>query len=151
MAEQVVIFTLGQEEYGMPIEAVREITHFREVRSIPQAPPYLHGLINIRGQAVPLVNLHLRLGISSVYKNSAEGCRESNCFALITEVNNKLVGFEVDKVLEVRVLDDVVPPPPLIKAPYIGGIVNLPNRIIILMIPEFILENEELRIIDNLI
>lgn len=151
MAEQVVIFTLGQEEYGMPIEAVREITHFREVRSIPQAPPYLHGLINIRGQAIPLVNLHIRFDISSVNNNSAGNCRESNSFALITEVNNKLVGFEVDKVLEVRVLDDVVPPPPLIKAPYIGGIVNLPNRIIILMIPEFILENEELQIIDNLI
>ncbi|HWQ71478.1 MAG TPA: chemotaxis protein CheW [Desulfitobacteriaceae bacterium] len=150
MAEQAVIFTLGEEEYGMPIEVVREITHFREVRSIPQAPPYFHGLINIRGQAVPLINLHIRLDIGN---NSGFGTNEAenNSFALITEVNKKSVGFEVDKVLEVLTLDNVIPPPPLIKAPYIRGLVNLPDRIIILIIPEFILEEGDLGILNDLV
>ncbi|MHB8126803.1 MAG: chemotaxis protein CheW [Desulfitobacteriaceae bacterium] len=152
MAVQVVIFALGQEEYAMPIEVVREITHLKEVRSIPQAPPYLKGLIIIRGQAIPLIDLHIRFGISSEsYINSEECSKETNSFALITEVNGKLVGFAVDKVLEVRILDDVVPPPPLITAPFIGGIVNLPDRIIILMVPERILENEELQGLNDLI
>lgn len=151
MAEQVVIFTLGKEEYGIPIEVVREITHFREVRSIPQAPPYVHGLINIRGQAIPLINLHLRLDIAANRNDSEEDSEENNCFALITEVNDKLVGFEVDKVLEVRTLDNVIPPPPLIKAPYIRGLVNLPDRIIILMVPEFILEDEDLGILKDVV
>ncbi len=96
MAEQAVIFTLGEEEYGMPIEVVREITHFREVRSIPQAPPYFHGLINIRGQAVPLINLHIRLDIGN---NSGFGTdeAENNSFALKPS-EQEVIGFEVDKV-----------------------------------------------------
>ena len=152
MAEQVVIFALGKEEYGMPIEVVREITRLGEVRSIPQAPAYVQGLINLRGQAIPLIDLHIRFGISTEgYTDSEGGSEDINTFALITEVNRKLVGFAVDKVLEVRTLDNVVPPPPLVTAPFIGGLVNLPDRIIMQLIPERILENEELQGLSRLV
>ncbi len=141
---QVVIFALGKEEYAMPIDVVREITRLGEVRSIPQAPSYVQGLINLRGAAIPLIDLHVRFGISAVGEQDLEsGLLETNSFALITEVNQKSVGLAVDRVLEVRTLDDVEPPPPLITAPFIGGLINLPDRIIMLLVPDFILDNTE--------
>lgn len=135
-AVQVVVFALGQEEYAMPIEVVREITSLSEVRAIPQAPSYVRGLINLRGTAIPLIDLHVRFGISETNLST---------FALITEVHGNPVGFAVDEVREVRILENIVLPPPLITASFIGGIVNLPDRIILKLIPEKILESNEVQ------
>ena len=153
MAVQVVIFTLGQEEYAMPIEVVREITRLGEVRAIPQAPAYVRGLINLRGKAIPLVDLHVRFGIDSSKQSTDNSTppAEQNTFALITEVHGDHVGFAVDQVREVRILENIVPPPPLVTAPFIGGIVNLPDRIIIQLIPEQILESSEVQGLSQLI
>ncbi len=141
IAVQAVIFTLDQEEYAMPIDVVREITRIgNEVRTIPQAPAYGRGLVNLRGKAIPLIDLHVRFGI----ERSASP-DDHNAFALITEVHGNYVGFAVDQVREVRILENIVPPPPLVTAPFIGGIVNLPDRIIIQLIPEKILESSEVQ------
>ena len=149
MGSQVVIFALGREEYGMPIEVVREITRLGVVRPIPQAPSYVKGLINIRGAAIPLIDLHVRFGVPGGKgwedQIQAGEVQEENSFALITEVNGSLIGFAVDQVREVRVLDNIVPPPPLVTAPFIAGIENLQDRIIMFLAPEKILENDELQ------
>lgn len=146
MAGQVVIFALGQEEYGMPIEVVREITRLGDVRPIPQAPYYVKGLINLRGQAIPLIDLHVRFGIPApTGQPLGNSNSQVNAFSLITEVHGDLVGFAVDEVREVRVLDNILPPPPLVTAPFIGGIVNLPDRIIMQLVPDRILENDEVQ------
>lgn len=155
MAGQVVIFALGQEEYGMPIEVVREITRLGDVRPIPQAPEYVKGLINLRGRAIPLIDLHVRFGIEVPAErepaNQTNQTNQANAFSLITEVHGDLVGFAVDEVREVRVLDNVLPPPPLVTAPFIGGIVNLPDRIIMQLVPERILESDEVEGLARLI
>jgi len=135
MGFQAVIFSLGSEEYGLPIEVVQEITRLAGVHPIPQAPNYIKGLISIRGQAIPLIDMHQKFGIQS--QNEAE-------YAIIIEINGSLVGFAVEEVREVRTLDNIAPPPPLITAPFIGGIVNLPDRIIIQIHPERILEDKEI-------
>lgn len=151
MGNQVVIFGLGQEEYGMPIEIVREITRLGDIRPIPKAPDCVKGLINLRGSAIPLIDLHVRFGVEKnrTIAKDAEAAKED--FALITEVNGDLVGFAVDQVREVRVLDDIAPPPPLVTAPFIGGIVNLPDRIIVVLIPDQILAKDELEGIAKLV
>jgi len=146
MAGQAVIFSLGEEEYAMPIEVVREITRLDNVRPIPQAPSFVRGLINLRGQAVPLVDLHIRFGLLDGIKGQDAA---ANAFALIAELNGGTVGFAVDQVKEVRVLDQVLPPP-LVTAPFIGGIVNLPDRIIMQVIPERILAGDELTYLGSL-
>ena len=153
MAVQVVIFTLGQEEYAMPIEVVHEITRLGEVRTIPQAPAYVRGLINLRDKAIPVIDLHVRFGINGLKQSPDNSTprEEQNAFALITEVHGNYVGFAVDQVREVRILDNIVPPPTLVTAPFIGGIVNLPDRIIIQLIPEQILESSEVQGLSQLI
>ena len=145
MAVQVVVFTLGQEEYAMPIEVVREITRLEEVRTIPKAPSYVKGLINIRGMAIPLVDLHVRFGIdpTNLTTEGSDQQEIKNTFALITEVHGNYVGFAVDQVREVRILETIDAPPQLVTAPFLGGVVNLPDRIIIQLIPEQILESNE--------
>lgn len=145
MAVQVVVFALGQEEYAMPIEVVREITRLGEVRSIPQAPAYVRGLITLRDKAIPIIDLHVRFGLSDIdlTKGSSVSSMELNTFALITEVYGDYVGFAVDQVREVRIIENFDPPPTLVTAPFISGIVNLPDRIIIQLIPEQILQNSE--------
>lgn len=148
MGNQVVIFELGQEEYGMPIEIVREITRLGEIRPIPKAPDCVKGLINLRGSAIPLIDLHVRFGVDNRIDKEQKASPED--FALITEVNGELVGFAVDQVREVRILEDIAPPPPLVTAPFIGGIVNLPDRIIMVLIPDQILDKEELQGITKL-
>lgn len=150
MAVQVVIFALGQEEYGMPIEVVREITRLGEVRPIPQAPSYVRGLINLRGMALPLIDLHVRFGISGETIRSEDSTTAENAFALITEIHGNLVGFAVDQVREVRILENIAPPPPLVTAPFIGGIVNLTDRMIMQLVPERILENDEVQGLNHL-
>lgn len=152
MAVQVVVFALGHEEYAMPIEVVREITRLGEVRTIPQAPAYVRGLINLRDKAIPVIDLHVRFGISDtdVITDNAATPVEQNTFALITEVHGDYVGFAVDQVREVRILENIVPPPPLVTAPFIGGIVNLPDRIIIQLIPEQILQIDEVQKLSGL-
>ena len=151
MAEQVVVFALGQEEYAMPIEVVREITRLEEVRSIPKAPSYVRGLISIRGMTIPLIDLHERFGIDHVTTESSDPQKKQNAFALITEVHGKHLGFAVDQVREVRILENIVPPPPLVTAPFIGGVVNLPDRIIIQLIPEQILESNDVQGLSQLL
>lgn len=147
MGKQMVIFALGQEEYAMPIGVVQEITRLENVRLIPQAPVYVKGLINIRGTAIPLIDLHSRFGIAKDdgVGSGEEETRADHKLALITEVNGEIVAFSVDQVREVSVLDEIAQPPQLVTAPFIGGIVNLPDRIIMCLIPEKILEKEEIQ------
>lgn len=135
MGCQSVIFSLGKEEYGVPIEMVQEITRFNDVHPLPKAPEYVKGLLSLRGQAIPLIDMHNKFGIKKE--------KESE-FAIIVEIDEKLIGMVVDEVNEVRILDEIAPPPPLINAPFIEGIVNLPDRIILQIIPGRILEDAEL-------
>lgn len=146
MGVQVVIFTLGQEEYAMPIEMVREIIRLGEVRAIPQAPAYVRGLINLRDKSIPIIDLHVRFGINGEKATTSEDTTlTKNTFALITEIHGNQIGFAVDQVREVLILENIVSPPPFVTAPFIGGIVNLPDRIIIQLLPERILDSNEVQ------
>lgn len=151
MSSQWVIFELGNEEYGMPINVVKEITRLEDVRPIPQAPYYVKGLINLRGSAIPLIDLHIRFGGGTVSEDRGGENSPKESFALITEVNGEAVGFAVDQVREVRVIEEIEPSPPLVTAPFIGGVVNLPDRIIMVLVPERILGQDELAGITQLL
>lgn len=63
-SEKFVTFTVSGKVYGIPILAVREINRQLDATRVPQAPPYVHGLINLRGQIVTMLDLKVRLGLS---------------------------------------------------------------------------------------
>jgi purine-binding chemotaxis protein CheW len=153
LPEQVVIFTVGKEEYGMPIKVIKEICRLDAIRPVPQAPDYVLGLISLRGRALPLIDLHKRFDITAVTQNQGqtEGQDYCNRYALIAEFQDSAVAFAVDEVCAVCDLDNIMPPPPLVKVPFISGIVNLPDRIIIQLLPERILEANEVEDLEKLI
>ncbi|KLU60400.1 chemotaxis protein CheW [Peptococcaceae bacterium CEB3] len=144
MGVQTVVFAVGQEEYGLPIEAVHEITRLGEVRPVPEAPPFVLGLINLRGMALPVIDLRVRFGLP-VPEAADPGRASGNALVLVAEIAGDPVGLAVDEVVEVTVLEDISPPPPLIATAFIRGLVNLPNRIIMQLDPGKILAADELR------
>ncbi len=135
MSYQAVIFSLAQEEYGIPIESVQEITRLSGIHPVPNSPDYIMGLVSLRGSALPLIDMHRKFGQE---KDAAPQ------FAIIVEINESLIGLAVDEEREVRVFEKVDSPPPLLNEPFIGGIINLEDRIIIQIIPERILNEEEI-------
>ncbi len=92
---QLVVFRLGNEEFGADISQVREIIKAGEITSIPQAPPYVHGVINLRGQVTTVVNLRRRLGMP-------DKTADVNSRIVVAEVDHSTVGMMVDSVTEVK-------------------------------------------------
>ena len=122
--EQYVIIAIGNEEYAISIEHVIEVARIDTVKKILKAPAFLEGLISIRGQVIPLINLHLSFNSSLINE------MENSVYALIVDINGNLVAFSVDKICEVKNLENVKKNPKLMQVPFINGIFNLLDRII---------------------
>jgi len=91
-------FALGDEEYGLEIMKVREIMGYLEVTSVPQTPRYVRGVINLRGQVIPVIDLRVKFGMEVVETTDA------TCIIVVeTSQNdrNVSVGVIVDRVSEV--------------------------------------------------
>ncbi len=92
---QLVVFRLGNEEFGADISQVREIIKVGEITSIPQAPQYIHGVINLRGQVTTVVNLRRRLGMP-------DRDTDNNSRIVVVESDRGTMGMMVDSVTEVK-------------------------------------------------
>jgi purine-binding chemotaxis protein CheW len=129
---QVVVFRLGSEVYGADITQVREIIRVGEITMIPQAPPDIDGMINLRGKITMVVNLRKRL-------NMEEKAIDSNSRIIVAEVGGKTVGFMVDNVSEVKYIKGGQIEPMcnvLADGPdhsYIQGICKLKDHLLILV------------------
>jgi purine-binding chemotaxis protein CheW len=91
-------FALGNEQYGLEILKVREIIGYVKVTRIPQTPDYIHGVINLRGRVIPVVDLRARFGMESVERT------EATCI-IVVEISRAddtiSTGVVVDRVQEV--------------------------------------------------
>ena len=100
-------FSLAGEEYGLEILKVREIIGIMDITAVPQMPPHVKGVVNLRGKVIPVVDLRLKFGMESAEYT------EATC---IIEVDvGTLVGIIVDTVQEVLDIESaqIDPPPPL--------------------------------------
>ena len=113
-AMQYLTLGLGQETFGIDIRHVREILDMREVAVLPQAPPFLLGLTDVRGRGVPVVDLRLKLGLPSVAATAA-----TRIVILDVPIDGpqRAVGFVADRVIAVATLDGEGLEPP----PEVGG------------------------------
>ncbi len=128
---QLVSFRLAQEEYGIEITKVQEIILMGEITRVPQTPPYIKGLINLRSTVIPIVDLRLRFGLPS--QDPTDDTR-----IMVVNVGGKTIGIIVDAVSEVlRVSQDQIAPPPAtvsgLGRDYLTGLVKLENRLLILL------------------
>lgn len=129
--EQIVVFQLWEQTYGIDINSVREIIRMEKITTIPNAPDFMEGIINLRGSIVPVIDLCKRFNLAVSEKTAQSRI-------IIVQVNDVTFGMIVDSVQEVlRVpLSGIEPPPPMVggvDAAYIRGIALLEQRLIILL------------------
>lgn len=125
--EQLVLFRLGNEIYGISITQVKEIILYKEATKIPNTPSYMEGIISLRGKVIPVVSLAIKLEM-----NEAKGTEKR---ALIVETGNKDVGILVDDVTEVIRLQEsaIELPPTTTSNKYVRGIGKVDDRLLILL------------------
>jgi purine-binding chemotaxis protein CheW len=123
-SDQFVTLGLDQEVFAVPVELVREILDMRQPFRIPGAPAHFAGLIDVRGQAVPVIDLRLKLQLAS-----REPGTDTRILVLDVPVEERLLslGLIADRVFEVTALDSgsVTPPPDIgtdWRCEYIQGI-----------------------------
>lgn len=129
--EQLVTFSLGEEEFGVDIMKVQEIIRIPPITQVPNAPAYVEGVINLRGNIIPVVNLRKRFGMPS-------GEETDLCRVVVLQFDGKVFGVRVDGVTEVLRLDSdsIEPPPPValgMDAHYIRGVGKIGERLLILL------------------
>ncbi len=148
--EQFVVFNVGQEEFGVGIKQTREIINVSELTSIPNAPDFVRGVINLRGEIVPVVDLITRLSLS----NSSYEMEEDKI--IIVEFDESLIGMLVNDVKEIIRLnvDDINEAPKItrgINKDFIRGVGKLKDRLLILLNLKQILSEKEVQQLDELV
>src|SRR5579863_3753411 len=139
----IVGFRVGRETFGVPISLVHEIVRVPDITSVPEAPDYVEGVINLRGKIISVIDLRKRFGekeISSSKKNRI----------LVVEVEHKMVGLIVDSASEVlKVPENEIDLPPNFfkegELNYVTGVGKLRGRLIIMIDLTKILQKGELR------
>jgi len=144
---QVVGFRIGRETFGLPISIVREIVRVPEITSVPNAPDYIEGVINLRGRIIPIVDLRKRFGEKSFEPNKRNRI-------VVVEIDTRAIGLIVNSASEVLRI-----PPSEIEEPhnvftegelsYITGVGKLNGRLVILLDLNRILQRGELQRLDE--
>lgn len=143
---QLVCFRMGGEEFALGIMRVREIVRPIKVVRVPRAPSFVEGVVNLRGQILPVIDLRRRLGLP-------QQDDERRTRFLVVALADSVVLFVVDEVHEVlrAARDSVLPAPVLVRgvdASYLLGVLPVGERLLMLLHPERVLtsaETEELR------
>lgn len=129
--ETWVMFQLAGESFALPVTAVQETLRVPTITRVPHAPYPVRGIINMRGQVVPVVSLRLRIGLPAAEIGPASR-------VLIVSSHGRVLGFLVDSVQQVVRLDmkAAEPPPPDVmseQSEYIVGVYHLDTTLVILL------------------
>ena len=129
----LVVFTLGQEEYALPIAHVREIVRYAEPRPMGSSAPWIRGVIGVRGETVPVCDLAARLGVTT-------GATK----IVIVETGAGIAGVVVDDVKEVvTVAADQLRAASGSSAGLIDAVARIDDRLVVVLDPDGILDRPE--------
>ncbi len=149
---QLVTFQIGEELYGIDIMEVKEIVRVQDVRPIPNAPSYVEGIFNLRGEIIPIINLHRRFHL----KRAAQGEDDELLSGfIIIEINGMKLGVIIDRVARVVGVEhqEIQPPPQMITgigAEYIQGVVRQEKGYLIILDIQKLFNPKELQKIGEL-
>lgn len=138
---QLVVFRLLDETYGVDIHQVREIIRVPEITRVPRAPEFVEGVINLRGNVIPVLDLRKRFKLQI-------GTADDEQRIIVVEMENQTIGMIVDAVSEVlgvaeTSIDDPSPYIVSVNTHYIEGIVKLEEELIILLRLDQVLSDGE--------
>ncbi|WP_033164500.1 chemotaxis protein CheW [Clostridium sp. KNHs205] len=144
-----VIFTLDNEEFGLDIMVVNAIEKFTDLIPVPNAPSFIHGIMNLRGDVIPVFSLRRKFGLSD--KPVSEDTR-----LIITKSNGILMAFEVDGVKEIIEIapENISETPSIVRGintTYIQNVANIGGRMIILLNHDGILSSKEQEKIESIL
>lgn len=148
-AEEYLTYTLGPEEYAIDILKVQEIRGYEAPTTIANAPPFLKGVINLRGTIVPIVDLRLRFNLGLVDYNEFT-------VVIILNLGGRIMGIVVDGVSDVIALQgsQIRPVPDLvatIDTKYLVGLGTMEERMLILVDIERLMTSQEMALIDTVV
>ncbi len=129
--EHLATFFLDREEYGVDVKLVQEIRRVTEITSVPRAPQFIKGVINLRGRIIPVVDLKRKLELGEVEVTPVSRI-------VVVKIRERLLGLLVDgasQVLKIPVSSIDAPPAEVVEkgGDYIRGVAKLEKRLIILV------------------
>lgn len=145
-ATQYLTVNLASEEYGVDILAVREIRGWTPVTRIPQAPPYVLGVLNLRGAIVPVLDLRLRFGLVREEYSATT-------VTVIVTVAGRNFGVVVDAVSDVVDVDagQVRPVPDMgtaVDTEYLKGLTSVGERMVLLLDVDKLLQPHDAQMLE---
>jgi purine-binding chemotaxis protein CheW len=134
-AGKYLVFHLGEEEFGIQVQKVREIMGVQDITQVPQTPPHVKGVINLRGKVIPVVDLRLKFTMPAVEYT------HRTCIIVVQVAGDRgmmLMGIVVDGVVEVLNVAgaDVEDTPSFgkdVEIPYVMGLAKLKGKVKILL------------------
>jgi len=145
--QEFLVFTLGDEEYGIDILKVQEIRGYDQVTRIANTPSFIKGVTNLRGVIVPIVDLRVKFNQDDVEY-------DDNTVVIVLNLTQRVVGIVVDGVSDVLSLasDQIRPAPEFavtMSTEYLTGLGALGERMLILVNIEKLLNSDEIALIDS--
>ncbi|MBB3109413.1 purine-binding chemotaxis protein CheW [Paenibacillus phyllosphaerae] len=140
---KVIVFGLGEEEYGIEVDKVRTIERMLPITRVPKVPSFIKGVINLRGVVLPVIDLRGRFGLE-------ESVSTENSRIIIVAVGDVEIGFIVDSANDVIDIDsdNIETPPEIvggIRAKYLRGVAKIgENRLLIMLNLAEVLKQKEI-------
>jgi len=134
-----LFFAIGEELYGIEIRYIVELIGMQPVTPLPEMPPYVKGIMNLRGKTVLILDARLR------FRKPEKAYDDKTCIVVL-DVNGIAAGLIVDRVTEVMDIadEDIAPPPKISGAPkYVKGICRTGGSIKLLLDCQSLLTDEE--------
>lgn len=144
---EYLTFTLGREEYGIDILKVQEIRGYEAVTRIANAPPFIKGVINLRGVIVPIVDLRIKFNLS-------DPSYDQFTVVIILNIGKRVMGIVVDGVSDViQLSSDSMHPAPefgsILDTRYILGLGTVEERMIIMVDIEQLMTSQEMALVET--
>ncbi|WCN08432.1 chemotaxis protein CheW [Marinomonas mediterranea] len=146
LTEEFLTFVLGDETYALDIMAVKEIRGYEDSTKIANAPDYIKGVINLRGDIVPIVDLRIKFGIGEPIYNEWT-------IVIMLNVGTRIAGIVVDAVSDVVALNDegIKPPPEFgtaFDSRYLRGLATVDDHMVIIVNIDELISSDELGLFD---
>lgn len=140
--QEMLVFKLGSEEYGVDILKVQEIRGYEKVTPIPRSPDFLKGVVNLRGTIVPVIDLRVKFGLPNP-------AYDSLTVVIVLRISERIIGAVVDAVSDVVQLapNEIKAAPRLgsiVDSSYLSGVATQDDRMILALDIEKLLSAGEL-------
>ncbi|WP_395338619.1 chemotaxis protein CheW [Ningiella sp. W23] len=144
--QEFLTFVLGDENYALDIMTVKEIRGYENVTKIANAPDYIKGVLNLRGDIVPIIDLRLKFEVG-------EATYDEFTIVIMLMIGERIVGIVVDEVSDViKVEDSEIKPPPefgvAFDSAYLHGLTTINEQMIILVNIQKLISSDELGLFD---